>query len=435
MAAPPLALPPEKDILTRAEELAKADPSPSMAKLADGLGFKSGSFIGAIRREYPALHPKLKEMFRPGGASPKRIQPVDDPERLKAQQRADEIKALKKENREYAEALASQDALFQKIVEATRVSVDVPKFTTARQSKRKPPNSIITPVYDQQFGQFVRPDDTPGGRGLFSEKVFDERLARWVNAVCEIAAARAENYRIDEWIIPLGGDQVEGDEIFAGQPWQLEFGPPRQVWELSLKMDAAIREVVRFAKAEIGVPYIAIYGIPGNHGKVGGRKSGARPSDYSWDWLHHMILFDRLREQPIDQLAIEPAGSLFFYCAGHEFQAIHGDEIRGWGGIPFYGLTRFDGRSMRLHNRLYRYLLMGHHHQAATIPNGAGETLIQGDWVGANNLSGMMTAGSRPQQAIYFVSNKWGIDGAERVYFEEADNAYVPTPIHGKNAA
>lgn len=368
-----------------------------------------------------------------GGVAPEPApKPVDDPERIALERAKEEIRVLRRENREYAKKLASQQQFFEGIVDATRVEVETPKFKTARQAKGKPSNSIITPIYDQQYGQFVRPSDTPGGRGNFSEKVFDERLARWVNAVCEIAAARADSYRIDEWIIPLGGDQVEGDEIFAGQAWQLEMGPPRQVWELSLKMEEALRTVIRFGKEELGVPFIALYGIPGNHGKVGGRKAGARPSDYSWDWLHHMILFDRLRKEPVDQFAIEPAGSLFFYAAGHEFQAIHGDEIRGWGGIPFYGLTRFDGRSIRLHSRIYRYLLMGHHHQSAEIPNGAGETIVSGDWVGGNNLSGMITAASRPQQKVLFVSERWGIDGTERIYFQEADDAYVSTRIHGQ---
>ena len=278
---------------------------------------------------------------------------IDDPLRIRLDRAKEENRVLRKENKAYAKKLASQQEFFEEIVEATKVEVDVPRFKVRQQDKKLPENSILSPMFDMQFGQFVRPSDTPGGRGDFNEEVFDARLSRWVNAVCEIAEARARNYRIDEWIIPLGGDQVEGDEIFPGQAWQLEFGPPRQVWELTLKLDAALREVIRFAKTEIGVPYIALYAVPGNHGKVGGKKSGARPSDYSWDWLHHMMLFDRLRAEPVDQFAIEPGGSLFFYCAGHEFQAIHGDEIRGWGGLPFYGLTRFDGRSMRLHNRMY----------------------------------------------------------------------------------
>ncbi len=358
--------------------------------------------------------------------------PVDDPDRIAADRMRDQVRVLKKENREYAKRLASQAEFFEQIVDATRIDVETPKFKQRKQSGKKPPNSVIAPIFDQQYGQFVRPNDTPGNRGNFSVDEFDKRLARWVDGVCGIIGKRAEGYNIEELIIPLGGDQVEGDEIFAGQAWQLEIDPPRQVWELSVKMDTAIREVIRYAKEEVGIPWIGIYGVDDNHGKVGGKRSGARPATYSWNWLFQMILFDRLRAQPIDEMIAEPGGSLFFRCASHEFQLIHGHQIRGWGGLPFYGLTRFDGRSVRLHNRIYRYLLMGHHHQPAEIPNGAGETIVSGDWVGANNLSGAMTAASRPQQKVLFVSDRWGVDGSERIYFAEADEAYAPTRIHGQ---
>ena len=414
------------------DELVKLAPEyPSIAALARGIGIKPTTLTNRLNQDgdsdqvIAALKQKAPE------AVPELAKPVDHPDRIALQRAKDEIKVLRKDNREYAEKLASQHEFFEEVVDATRVSVEVPKFKTKRQGTGKPANSVILPAYDMQYGQFVRPQDTPGGRGNFNEKVFDERLARWVEACCEIIAVRAQTYTIEELIFVLGGDQVEGDEIFGGQAWQLESGPPRQVYELTVKLEAALKAIIRFAKEKVGIPWLALYCVPGNHGKVGGKRGGARPADYSWDWLHHMWLADKLREEPIDQVAIEPAGSLFFYCAGHEFQAIHGDEIKGWGGIPLYGIQRFDSRSVRLHNRVHRYLLMGHIHQTSEIPNGAGETLVSGDWVGANNLSKTIQASSRPQQKILFVSHKWGIDGTERVYFQEADEAYVPTPIHG----
>lgn len=356
---------------------------------------------------------------------------IDDPTRVKVSRLEATITTLRRENREYEKALATQRELFERIVEETRVPVEVPKFAAKpRRGKDETPISVITPIFDQQFGQFVRPSDTPGNRGDYSVEEFDRRLERYVHAVKGIVRDRAEAYDVKEWIIPMGGDHVEGDEIFAGQAWQLELDPPRQVWVLASKMEAALRDIVRFAKEEVGVERIGLYGVDDNHGKVGGKRGGARPATYSWNWLFLMILFDKLRGEPIDQRAIEPGGSLFFRCAGHEFQLIHGHSIRGWGGLPYYGLTKFDGRSIRLHSRLYRYLLMGHHHQPAEIPNGAGETIVSGDWVGANNLSGMLTAASRPQQKVLFVSDEWGIAGTERVYFSDAHEYYEPTHIY-----
>ena len=356
--------------------------------------------------------------------------PIDDPDRLKVTQLEAENKAMRRDLKAYSTALSDQEAFFQRIVEATKMPVKTPDFTRKPQPKGKPKNSVVLPIFDQQFGQFVREEDTPGNKGHYSVAEFDRRLARYVEGVKGVIADRAESYNLDEMIIAMGGDHLEGDEIFAGQAWQLELHPIEQAWQLAGKMEAAIRDLTNFGINEVGVRKIAIYGVDDNHGKVGGKKSGARPATYSWNYLFLNLLGLHLRAEPIDQFAIEPGGALFFRCAGHEFQLIHGHQIRGWGGLPFYGLTKFDGRSIRLHQRVYRYLLMGHHHQPATIPNGSGETIVSGDWVGANNLSGMITAASRPQQNVLFVAPKWGIAGVERIYFTQADDAYEPTPIY-----
>jgi hypothetical protein len=406
----------------------------SRAKLAAALGIGKSTF-----NTWYANDPELAKLIDETLAAPRR-EPleasVDDPERLKAVQIDTELKELRRRDKEYEKALLSQEEFFNRILEATRQPVKTPRYKKVKQQRHEHHQSIIAPIFDQQFGQFVRPTDTPGNRGGYSVSIFDERLAMWVDKTCKMIRNRAYAYTIDELIIPFGGDHVEGDEIFAGQAWQLALDPCQQVWELSVKMDSAIKEIVRFAKEEVGIPFIACYGVDDNHGKVGGKRSGARPATYSWNWLFLKILFENhLREEPIDQLAIEPGGSLFFRCAGHEFQLIHGHQVRGWGGIPFYGLTRFDGRSIRMHNRIYRYLLMGHHHQVGEIPNGAGETIISGDWVGPNNLSGQITAGSRPQQKVLYVSPERGIDGHDRIYFEDADEAYHETAIYGREAA
>jgi hypothetical protein len=110
----------------------------------------------------------IKAKKKPRPRQNNALTPVDDPDRIRLQRVQDENKLLKKENRQYAEKLASQRDFFEQIVEATRVSVDVPKLKTKSQGKSKPANSIITPIYDQQYGSFVRPGDVPGARSSMS---------------------------------------------------------------------------------------------------------------------------------------------------------------------------------------------------------------------------------------------------------------------------
>lgn len=360
-----------------------------------------------------------------------KVASIDDPLRVKIDKLNIQLNVLKKENKEYAKRFASRELFLDEFRAVCQIPVETPEYKVAHQPDGRPEESCITPIFDQQYGQQVIKSDTPGDKGGYDTEIFDKRLARWVDAVTGIMKKRAEGYNIVELIIPLGGDQVEGDEIFAGQAWQLQIPPTEQVWQLSEKMTVALKEVIRYAKEEIGVKRIALYGVDDNHGKVGGKKSGARPATYSWNWLFQQILFDKLAGEPIDEFASEPGGALFFYCQGHEFQLIHGHQIRGWGGIPYYGLQKFESRSLRLHNRLYQYLLMGHIHQPAEISNGAAETIVSGDWVGANNLSGQIVAASRPQQKVIFVSDRWGVSATERIYFEEASVAFEPTDIYG----
>jgi hypothetical protein len=345
--------------------------------------------------------------------------PVDDPRRLEQRSSEEELRYWKRRARELDQALTNREATVRRIIEAVNVPVDRPKFKPApSRPKNLPERSAILPVYDVQYGQLVQPSDTPLGLGQYDDAVFQERLARWVDGVSRSMLDYASAHQITELVVALGGDLVEGADIFAGQAWQLEKDPARQCRELSVHLAAALGEVIRVAKEEIGVRRVMVTAVPGNHGKVGGRKAGAIPATMSWD--HLCVEFLQLETQglPIDVWGIEPAGALLFETAGHLFLQIHGDEIRGWGGLPFYGLTKYDGRALRLTGEVYDYCLLGHHHQPASIPNGSGgEFIVSGDWVGANNLSVAIAAASRPQQNLLFVAEKYGITEKVPIYF------------------
>ena len=410
-------------------------------RLADGehptdIARSFGREAESIRRFCNAKGIEVPRRENQSIAAPAVPTAVDDPERLKLARLEALIASLRRENLEYGKALVSQHEFFERVVEATRVPVEINHYNLRPRDKPGlPVRSVVIPIYDQQYGQLVRSQDVPGGKGEYNAEIFDARLQRWLEGTMGNIRDYAQSHNLEEAVIVYGGDHVEGDEIFAGQPWQLELDPCRQVWSLAEKMADAMKTLIKFLKEEAGVEWIALYAVDDNHGKVGGKKKGATPSTYSWNWLFQMSLQDKLRGEPIDEHIVEPAGSVFFYAAGIEFQAIHGHTIRGWGGIPFYGIQRHDAKSVRLHSRVFRYGLMGHIHQPAEITVGTGaEWIVSGDWVGGNNLSGMIQAVSRPQQKLLYVAPKWGITESARIYLTEAVEAFEPTQIYG-NAA
>lgn len=391
---------------------------------ADRLGLKV-----ATLREH------LKREGLPTRRAPRQVEereiPVDDPDKVKIDQLEAENKELTKRCNDYAGKMASQEAFLERCVEVMRRPVAAPKLRRKSQGKGLPHRAAIAPVFDIQYGQLVQPEDTPGGRGAYSTEIFDRRLARWFDGITGAIRLYAANHRITDLVVPLGGDFVEGHEIFAGQAWQLEVDPARQLWEFTEKFDATLRELIAFAKQEIGIPRIRLYGVPGNHGKVGGKKAGATHTTHSWDWLCLMLLRDKLRAQPIKEFAIEPAGVLYFEAAEHLFLMIHGDEIKGWGGLPFYGLSRYDGKAIRQGQQIHDYLILGDKHVPAELDQGGGgETLMQPAWVGENNLSRQLGAAARPGQRLYFVAPKWGVTETARIHFEEATVQRAPSTVH-----
>ncbi len=393
-------------------EVALADHDWSIAATVRALGGICATKARKLRDEYGIVVPSKAPL----------PQPVDDPKRLATRAHEEEIKYLKRQVSELDKALTGREAIFQRIIEAAQI--EVPKISLkipAKRLKKLPVRSAVLPIFDIQYGQLVQPQDTPLGLGEYSTTIFEERLSRWYEAVTESLRDYAASHSITELVIALGGDLVEGADIFAGQAWQLEVDPAKQSVELSVHLANALGDLIAFAKTEVGVRKVMLSAVPGNHGKVGGKKAGAIPATMSWDWLMVEFLKLRLANHPIDVFANEPGGALLFESMGHTFLQIHGGEVRGWGGIPFYGFTRFDGRAIRMSGQIFDYCLSGHIHQPAIIPNGSGgEYIVSGDWVGANNLSGQITAASRPQQRLLFVSEKWGLSENVPIYFAEA---------------
>lgn len=395
----------------------------SVRATARHLGIAESTLRGWVSRD-----PALGDIFREAH------DPVVSNELTDASGRA-QVRELKANVRRLSEALGNRQEHLNEIIEAARVPAEKPNYRTrtaehplGEHAAKLPRRSIVLPIFDIQFGQLVQTVDVPFRRGGFSESVFDTRLRMYLDKTKAFLAAQAVSTDFTELHIVLGGDTVEGDQIFAGQAWQLQKHPIRQVLDIRPKLTAAIKELVRFAKEELGISLIAIYAVPGNHGKVGGKRSGAVPADYSWDFLVAELVMDDLRAEPIDLMVNEAAGMILFETLGHTFLTIHGDEVGGGAmGIPFYGLQKADGKFIRMSEVIHDYLLMGHIHQPAVVPNGSGgEVIVSPDWVGPNNLSRIIKAGSRPGQKVLIMAAKHGLVVEGKIYLDGEDRSNRP---------
>lgn len=351
---------------------------------------------------------------------------------VKYQKEVEKLKSLLREEKKVKvqalSMLQSQEDMIDRIVDAASMPREVPEFEAPiddmdpQHSKRE----VVLQISDWQMGQLVRYEDT--GNNEYNWDVFQERLNRWVEAVVSSIRNQRRAYYITRGVFAFGGDMVEGHDVFNGQPWQLDTDAIVQSLDGARAWAAAIDAIVT------AFPDIVweIYCVTGNHGKPGGRRGGATPSTLSFDYLFYKILEKDIENLGIDNIHVETSGALLFDSCGYTCLLTHGDEFKGYAGFPFYGLSKADSKHTNNLGMLYTYWFLGHHHRAAIIPVGWGDRIVNGDAVGPNNLSRVMSdATSAPQQNLCFLSEKYGLSEIVRIKLVPMNERIMPV-VHGR---
>lgn len=340
-----------------------------------------------------------------------------------------ELKYLRKENKKLQESVHDQETLFDRIVSAAHRPRSTPNFTYSPSDGAKR-RDVILHLSDLHYGEHVKAEETPGGVNIFNAEVFEERLKRYVDATCGILQDSAAGHTMENLIFACGGDFVTGDNIFPFQAWTLDRHPIEQVLELTELLVNAAHEIMRVGFEEVGMRGAYFFCVTGNHGRMqGGKKSGGQPPTYSWDWLIYKMLEKQLSNYPVTTFAIEPAGSLYFGSKDHIFHLAHGDTLKGALSIPFYGVGRFDQRSIRSHQIVPDAILLGHFHVRGDVPLGHGESLHSGSFMGPNNLSKFVGA-SPASQTVYLVSEEYGAAQRNVVYLQSRTERQLKPTVY-----
>jgi len=161
-------------------------------------------------------------------------------------------------------------------------------------------------------------------------------------------------------------------------------------------------------------PQVKVLYLSGNHG----RRKEVRKKDYnaawdSWDYLIAEFARSYTRECVNVEFLIPDSFSAVVEIEGHNFCCFHGDDIKGWAGIPWYGICRKTQRLTALssaHNRKIDYYALGHFHAQGVQQAIKGETIVNGAWVGCdpyvfNALDGY----NEPMQLLHGVHENRGM--------------------------
>jgi uncharacterized C2H2 Zn-finger protein len=252
---------------------------------------------------------------------------------------------------------------------------------------------------DLHYGLRVKSVEV-GGLSEYNTKVAEERLSYLAETIIRILEYYPNKPR--ELVIALLGDMIDNSVMRGNQQASVEFGAITQTMLASELVTDFIVSLSRY------FPVIRCYGIYGNHGRLTRSPIDSHPAE-NFDSLVYYIIKDRIKKMKNISLEYTEAQHMIIKVNDWKFWLEHGDSVRSWMGIPFYGSQREKariGQMLSIAREQADYTLMGHHHNRASFDG----IFLNGAFVGGDIYSiGRLRRMSIPTQVLLGVNKSHGV--------------------------
>ncbi len=353
----------------------------------------------------------------------------DDVARVVAHER--QLESLRREastwKRKYEESIKgdSLDHTIADLMREYRQAMPIPKLKGG--SSRTPKlvrtrESICLLLSDLHVGETVS-GEAMHGINRYDIGVFMARMERLAELVEDICFDHLTGYEFEELVIYGLGDLVNGmfgamhDELIVTQAADLM----ETVYGLAyvlVQFIARMRQ--RFAR-------VRSKWAPGNHGRMS-RKPWAKGASLNWDMVVPQIVSSFFAGDPTVEFDIPDSFFFVDEIRGQKVLGFHGHQVKGWSGIPWYGIKRFDENLTGALAKVgvdIDHIVMGHFHTEAIFDRVRGEIVSNPCIKGADEFT--LSAGFRPApagQTMFGLHDEHGITHRWRL---DLQNAYEPT--------
>jgi len=281
-------------------------------------------------------------------------------------------------------------------------------------------------VSDMQLGSRIDLSQT-GGINSHDWATWLAKLTKWEETVAQIIRERGSVVPLEGVILSFLGDIADGHGIFASQPYELD----ADIYEQVIYGARDIAQTIERLASRFPDISFTIYGVGGNHGRIG--RKGEAPYRCNFDLL--IYEFVRL---PNTVCRFSEAWFQLVETWGWTHLLNHGDDVRGWGGLPFYGLARMVAKYNQVLRRPVNYTHSGHFHAEASISSAIGDVIINGAWPGGSMFSAKQLIESNvPVQLVHGITEASGIVWTRKVYLKTREESRPRLTIyrHGKRRA
>ncbi len=324
----------------------------------------------------------------------------------------DSILRLEDENRRLKSGLKDlqrETTLFKSLAKVIRTQSPFSTFAPYKQKsiKSKIKESALLILSDSHADQEILGKRVQG----LEEYNFDvacKRAERIVDTTISHLKDNMRNYNFERLYIAGLGDYVNG-EIHAAIA--------HSKWHNSIKNAMGMGELFSMMITDLSrhFPEIVFCSVSGNHGRRSIKKNYRGAHD-NWDYMVAIHTATRLQKLIADgrlKVILPDSWSMGLSIYDWNFLLSHGDDIKSFNSIPYYGIERKTRRLNALGSVLGvtpHYFLFGHFHTLSSQQHTTGETIINGSWNATDEYAlEKLGAFGEPYQWLMGVHPKYGL--------------------------
>lgn len=333
-----------------------------------------------------------------------------------------EVEGLKRQVKFYIETegmvkeAAREVALAVKRAAPPKILVD----HTAEHLKGKRPVTAVFLLGDWHIGEIIRLNEMEGFNA-YNFEIATRRITVIVNKFLRWVKMSRKEFYIPEVVVVGLGDFISGD-IHRELEVTNEFPVPVQTanagWLLSEVILALAPHFASVRLVEVGAD---------NHGRLTQKPQFKQKTLNNFSYLVYTIANARL--EFLENFKYEMSTSIKYLAEINtkKFLIQHGDTVKSWMGIPFYGIQRDQMReamARMLTDEGFHYQLMGHFH----FPIFMASLVMNGSLSGTNEFDHAAGRLSEPAQLSFLVHQKYGVFNLCVWKPDKKNGASLPAP-------
>jgi len=269
-------------------------------------------------------------------------------------------------------------------------------ITMPKQKKVGSPLSAVMVLGDWHIGEYVDYDEV-NEFNHYSWDVAQKRMAYLVRKTLNWVDVQRTTATIDELVIVCIGDFISGDIHFELTTTN-EFPVPVQVVKAAYLLSHAVAEMAPHFK-KVRIEFITA----DNHGRKTVKPQFKQGGFNSESYPLAFMAKERLREHTNVEFNIHAKIKALIEIQGFKYLCHHGNTIRGWAGIPWYGADRQvagESKARRvMPGKQFHKMIIGHFHQ----PLKTMDYIVNGSLSGTTELDHGCGRHAHPCQVVFLV--------------------------------